>query len=72
MGGCGLDSAGSGWGSVAGCCEHALWHGKNKWQLFETLNTWAHPASFPVSPGALTPGIKRPAREADHLLAPSS
>jgi len=31
----------------------------------------SHPASYPMGKGALSPGVKRPARESDHL-PPSS
>jgi hypothetical protein len=30
------------------------------------MGSGAHPASYPVGTGALSPGIKRPGREADH------
>jgi hypothetical protein len=32
-----------------------------------SLDDRAHPASYPVGTGALSPGVKRPGREADHL-----
>jgi hypothetical protein len=31
-------------------------------------NSEAHPASFPMGTEALSPGLKRPGREADHTL----
>jgi hypothetical protein len=32
----------------------------------------AHPATYPTVLGALSPGVKRPRREADHSPAPST
>jgi hypothetical protein len=34
-------------------------------QCFQT-GSGAHPASYPMGTGALSPGVKRPGREADH------
>jgi hypothetical protein len=56
--------------------SYGLWAGSPKFDsqksktffLFHSfqIDSGAHPASYPVGPGALSPGVRRKGREADH------
>jgi hypothetical protein len=68
VGQCGLDASGSGWEPVASSCEH----GNGPLDLLLSLsqggfNSSPYLIQYPVDIGSLSPGVKHPAREADHL-----
>jgi hypothetical protein len=69
--GCAVGIAATGW-TTEGSVLESRWGQEFSFLHVVQAGSGAHPASYPMGTGALSPGVKRSGREADHSTPTSA